>query len=117
MRRILLLLGIIALFFTSCTSVDTIDIVDLQREPASYANQDIAVAGRASKEIAPEGSASRFNYFIKDYSGQKIRIDCYNNEFAHNQKYIVNAKFIYNNNTRQYYLRCIGTPKKAGGLY
>ena len=118
MKAILLLLILIgaSLFVASCSKVDSTNIIDITRDPASYANQDLTLIGRASREIAAE-SDSHFIYYIKDYSGQKIRLGCLNYELLHNQKYSIEGKFMYNNQTNEYSFRCTAPPKKVGGMW
>lgn len=103
---------LVLLALTACTTVDDTKIRDIRYDPASFADQEIIVVDLMSQEIASGDSRDHFNYYLKDFESNKLRIMCPRYQFSHHNKYQVTGTLVYNNITKEYFLRCTEPPIK-----
>ncbi|MBU1198950.1 MAG: hypothetical protein KKF46_03450 [Nanoarchaeota archaeon] len=106
--KYIILIASILLLFTACTFVDSTSVRAINNNASRFVDQDIIIIDTVSQEMG----GSMFNYYITDFEGNRLKIDCPGQRFAHNAKYQISGKIIHNNQTGEYYLLCSGIPKR-----
>jgi hypothetical protein len=105
---IFMLLALITAFTLSgCTSMGSVGLDEVQKNPANYTNKTITVVGTLSAEIAP-ASAEHFNYYLIQYHNYRIKLDCagYHKTLTNNARYLAVGALSFDNATNEYSLKC-----------
>ena len=103
------LLGMLfaSLFFVACTTIKTVEIVDVLRAPTDYLDKEINISGTVKKGFSTEQQGEEhLDVKIVDFQDYSLGLRCPGMTFNHNQKYIVQGRLVLDNRTEEYFLVC-----------